>query len=113
MAKKTLRLEGLPNPKQDLFLRAVAPRIAYGGARGGVLVVDADSNGVLNKTYKEIADAVVSIMRSKINDKSYDFYNLEGFGYDEYSGYYVKYDSATFLTDSENGYPSGGGGGPA
>lgn len=35
MAKKTLRLEGMPNPKQDLFLRAVAPRIAYGGARGG------------------------------------------------------------------------------
>lgn len=35
MAKKALRLEGVPNPKQDLFLRAVAPRIAYGGARGG------------------------------------------------------------------------------
>ena len=35
MAKKALRLDGVPNPKQDLFLRAVAPRIAYGGARGG------------------------------------------------------------------------------
>lgn len=35
MAKKALVLEGTPNPKQDLFLRAVAPRIAYGGARGG------------------------------------------------------------------------------
>ena len=35
MAKKALVLEGVPNPKQDQFLRAVAPRIAYGGARGG------------------------------------------------------------------------------
>ena len=35
MPKKALRLDGVPNPKQDLFLRAVAPRIAYGGARGG------------------------------------------------------------------------------
>ena len=35
MAKKALRLECVPNPKQDQFLRAVAPRIAYGGARGG------------------------------------------------------------------------------
>lgn len=84
-----------------------------GSSGGGVLVVDADSNNVLNKTYKEIADAVVSIMRTKIDDKSYDFYNLEGFGYDEYSGYYVKYGGGVFVTDSENGYPSaGGGGGP-
>ena len=35
MAKKQLVLEGVPNPKQDQFLRAVAPRIAFGGARGG------------------------------------------------------------------------------
>ena len=35
MAKKQLVLEGTPNPKQDLFLRASAPRVAYGGARGG------------------------------------------------------------------------------
>lgn len=82
-----------------------------GSSGGGVLVVDADSNGVLNKTYKEIADAVVSIMRMKIDDKSYDFCWLKGFGYDEYSGYYVKYDSDTFVTDSENGYPAYGGGG--
>lgn len=35
MANKQLVLKDIPNPKQDQFLRAVAPRIAYGGARGG------------------------------------------------------------------------------
>lgn len=35
MAKKALVLSGIPNPKQDLFLRATASHIAYGGARGG------------------------------------------------------------------------------
>ena len=35
MATKDLVLKGIPNAKQDLFLRATAPRVAYGGARGG------------------------------------------------------------------------------
>ena len=35
MPKKALVLDGIANPKQDLFLRSTAPRTAYGGARGG------------------------------------------------------------------------------
>ena len=34
-AKKALVLDGVPNPKQDIFLKATASHIAYGGARGG------------------------------------------------------------------------------
>ena len=35
MAKKTIELKGMPNPKQIEFFEARARHIAYGGARGG------------------------------------------------------------------------------
>lgn len=82
-----------------------------GSSGGGVLVVDVDSNGVLNKTYKEIADAGISVMRTNHGDEYYDFLWLTSYGYDGYSGYYVSYDSDSFVTDSENGYPAMSGGG--
>ena len=82
-----------------------------GGSSGGVLVVDMDSNYVLNKTYKEIADAVISVLRVNHDDEYYDFQWLTSYGYDGYSGYYVTYGGGgTFVTDSENGYPAPNGG---
>jgi hypothetical protein len=89
---------------------------AFGGggsSGGGVLVVDADSNYALNKTYKEITDAVISVMRINNGDGNYSFQQLKNFGYDEHDGYYVTYGGDSFVTDSENGYPAFDDGGGA
>lgn len=80
MATKTLNLTGKPNPKQDLFFRAKAPRVAYGGARGGgkswamrrkLVILALSYPGIkillLRRTFKELESNHIMPLLTELN----------------------------------------------
>lgn len=76
------------------------------GGDGGVLVVH-DEDGTLDKTWKEIRDAPLAVLKFEEPD-GFNVTPLTSVTSED--GFYVAFtDDFIYETDSENGYPSGGG----
>lgn len=82
-----------------------------GGGGGGVLIVH-DVDGTLDKTWKEINDALAGAVVLIVEDDGYGGHMSSHVisAYDEEGEYAVVADTkpsgTTYTTDSENGYPS-------
>lgn len=83
---------------------------------GGGLVVHSDENGTLDKTWKQISDAVengaIPYMISGDDEAKYVTILSQVLAYDDGGVmHYVANFGYNYQTDSENGYPSASGGG--
>jgi len=87
--------------------------VAGGGSGGGALLLHEDENGTLDKTYAEIAEAAqtsVVMVFTLINEGEeglYEISYLSVYGIDqERNKFVISLGGRTYLTESENGYPS-------
>lgn len=106
-------LPEFPQSRMEQYLEVIAQNGGGGGGGGGALVVHADENGVLDKTWQEISDAGVALINFERNcgilasietpsrpgdnyGVTFAMFLFDGSGFD---------DPLTFATDSANGYP--------
>lgn len=80
-----------------------------GGGESGILIVHMNENYTLDKTWKEINDAVMAIYIEESADsegafRAYHPLKFVGVTSDQPASYIVNFDDI-FRTDNENGYP--------
>lgn len=88
------------------LIKAVGGSGGGGGGSGGGYLAVHSNDGVLDKTWKEINDALVEgkyVCLVQISDETKHKINFITW-YDG-SEYYVEINGNSYVTDSENGYP--------
>lgn len=101
-----------PITRRETFLQGIIDASGGGGGGGGGVLVVHSTNGTLDKTWKEIHDAMGTSLAILLADSEYNGFTVsvgceaDWEGGDYWIGFGDFHANVTiFLTDSEDGYP--------